>query len=418
MKFRWDKKYLYWGVTAFCVIACSLVFFWTVSQWSLVRGVIRRLNDILSPIIVGLIIAYILSPVQNFFERKIFLKLGHKMYPKREKSAKTYARIMSITTVVLILLALIASLMIFVLPQIYFSIQKLVLSIQENYNDAAAWLSEVFNRNSGAETWVTGLLTSAKDYFMNWVNTGLLPQMQKILINVSSGVMIFILSVFDFFIGIVISIYVMYRKEEFISGAKKLTYSIFSEKATANIISAMEHIHKTFGQYLVGKIINSVLMGLICATFMISFKMPYAALISVIIGVTDMIPFLGPYIGSIPSILLVLLEDPIKCAIFTAFVLVLHAFNGNIMEPRIIGTSTGMSGFWVLFAILLFGGLFGIPGMLCGVPVFALIFTSIGGWSKRRLIQKKLPVENSAYEVHGALSPKPSEAEESADPEK
>ncbi len=404
MKYRWDRKYLQWGVTAFCVIACSIIFYSVINQWSAVHRVIDRINDLLSPMIIGLIIAYILNPVLSFAENKLMIPLGKRIYPRDDKKARVFARSTGVALVVLLVLILFALIIVCVVPQLYFSVQRLVHKMQDYYNITLSWIYGFLNQSAGTETLFSSVLLRAKDYFINWVNTGLLPRLQEIVIGVSSGVLVLIRSIFDFFVGLVLSIYVMYRKEEFVAKFKKLAYSLMSKRVTDSLIRAVGHVHKTFGQYIVGKIINSVLMSLICAVFMVAFRMPYAALISVIIGVTDMIPFFGPYIGSIPCIMLVLLEDPFKCAIFTVFVLILHAFNGNIMEPKIIGTSTGMSGFWVLSSILFFGGLFGVLGMLCGVPVFAVIYSGIGTWSRHRLKEKNLPTDTADFEKQGPIS--------------
>ncbi len=404
MKYRWDKKYLQWGVTAFCVIACSIIFYSVINHWSAVHRVINRINDLLSPMVISLIIAYILNPVLTFMESSLLLPMARKVYPKDEGKARVFARAAGVALVVVFVLILFALIIVCVVPQLYLSVQRLVHKMQDYYNITLSWVYGLLNRSAGTETIFSSVLLKAKDYFINWVNTGLLPKLQEIVIGVSSGVLGVIKAIFDFFVGLVLSIYVMYRKEEFMAKAKKLAYSIMSKRATDSLIRAVGHIHKTFGQFIVGKIINSVLMSLICAVFMVAFRMPYAALVSVIIGVTDMIPFFGPYIGSIPCIMLVLLEDPFKCAIFTVFVLILHTFNGNIMEPKIIGTSTGMSGFWVLSSILFFGGLFGVLGMLCGVPVFAVIYSGIGTWSRHRLKEKNFPTETARFEEKGPIS--------------
>lgn len=405
MKYKWDKRYLHWGVTAFCVIACSILFYTIIANWSGAVGILHRINKILDPILIGIIIAYIFSPILNFFERSFLTDLGKVAYPNSERNARIFSRVIGIIIVLLILLALLTSVTIFLLPRLYYSLHRLVIRMQDYYNATAIWIAEVFNKNVRQENFYASTLLKAKDYFTNWVNDGILSKMQDIVVNVSTGVIGFLVSVFDFFVGIVISIYVMYRKEEFIGGVKKIVYSIFSEKATASLIRGAQHIHRTFGQFIVGKIIDSTMVGLACALFMTGFKMPYAALVSVIVGVTDMIPFFGPMMGAIPSIILIFLEDPFKCVVFTAFLLILHAFNGNIVEPRIIGESTGMSGFWILFSILFFGGIFGVLGMLIGVPIFAVIYTGVASWCRRRLEKKNLPLDTAAYEIRGPVEP-------------
>jgi len=405
LKFRWDKKYLYWGVTAFSVIACSILFYSVLAEWSSVLKILRKLNAILNPVILGIVLAYIFTPILNFFESSFLLKMGSKAFPGNERKAKTFSRVTGIIMVLLILLALLILFIAFVMPQIYYSLQKLVHKTQDYYNTIYIFLNELFNKDMGTESVLSGALFKTKEYITGWINTGLMPRAKDIIVNVSSGLLGALQSLFDLFVGVILSTYLLYRKEEFIARLKKLSYSALSKKLTDSLMNSIGHIHRTFGRYIVGKIINSVLMSLICAAFMIGFNMPYAALISLIIGVTDMIPFFGPYIGTIPCVLLVLLEDPVKAVILLAFLLILHSFNGSIMEPKIIGTSTGISGFWVLFAIFLFGGIFGVIGMLCGVPLFAVIYSAIGTWSTHRLKAKGFPTDTSKYEVQGPIAP-------------
>ncbi|NLL46538.1 MAG: AI-2E family transporter, partial [Clostridiales bacterium] len=370
MKFKWDRKYLYWGVTAFCVIALSLVFFWTVTQWGSARRIVNTMIDILNPIIIGLVIAYILTPVMTFFEKKLYSRLAKRLFPRNSRNAKIFTRIAGIVSVILLLIVTISTLLILALPQIYYSIQKLVFNMQSYYDTAVEWLEDIFRTDAMEETIFAGVLSGAVDYFINWVKTGLLPQLENIIANISTGVISAIRIIFDFVIGVMVSCYVLYRKEELTARIKKLTYSIMSEEHTRSFLKGVEHIHKTFGRFFVGKLIDSLIIGILCAVFMFTARMPYATLISVIIGVTNIIPFFGPYIGAVPSAFLILLESPLQCVIFVAFVIVLQTFDGNVLGPRIIGSSTGLSGFWVVFSILLFGGLFGFAGLLCGVPLF------------------------------------------------
>ena len=361
--------------------------------------------SILNPIIIGLIIAYILNPILNFLEKKLLLKIGRKLFPKNKMSAKNFSRAIGVLIVVVLLVSIIAMLMILVLPQLYLSIQKLVSNMQNYYNTAVNWLNGVFNNNADAGTLLASILSGVTTYFTNWVKTGLLPKMQNIIVSLSSGVIGFIKAVFGFFIGIIVSCYVLYRKEDLIARVKKFAYSLLSKEHTDSLIRVMGHLHKTFGQFLVGKIIDAVFVGIVCAAFMIICDMPYIALISVINAITNVIPFFGPYIGGIPSCLLILLENPLQAIIFGAFLIVLQLFDGNIVQPRIYGNTMGISGFWILFAIFLFGGMFGFAGLLFGVPLFAVIYSSLGAWSRKRLKKKEMPVDTTAYVMPGPVEP-------------
>lgn len=409
MKFKWDKKYLHWGVTAFCVIAGALLFQKALIEWSGVVKFLHRLNAILNPIIIGVIIAYILTPILNFFEKRFLIALGMKAFHGNGRKARMFSRVLGILIALILLLGLMILILVIAVPQIYTSLHRLVSKMTDYYNVSLGWLSETFNKSTGTEAILGAALLRVKDFITNWLNTGLLPWLQTILVNVSTGIVDVLLKIFDFFIGIIVSIYVLYRREEFVAKTKKLAYSLFSKGFTDSLVEAALHVHRTFGQYIVGKIIDAVIMTFICAVFMVVFKIPYAALVSAAIGLGAMIPFFGLYFGTIPSIFLILLEDPFKCAVFTVFILILHAFNGNIMEPKIIGTSTGVTGFWVIFSVFFFGGLFGVVGMLLGVPIFAVIYSSIGTWSERRLKNKNMPAETYVYKERGPVEQRKNE---------
>ncbi len=409
MKFKWDKTYLHWGVTAFCVIAGGLLFQKVLAEWSGVVKLLHKLNAILNPIIIGVIIAYILTPILNFLEKRFLITLGMKAFPGNERKAFIFSRVIGIIIALFLLIGLLVLILAIAVPQIYTSLHRLVSKMTDYYNISLGWLSETFNKSTGTEAILGGALLRVKDFITNWLNTGLLPWLQTILVNVSTGIVDVLLKIFDFFIGIIVSIYVLYRREEFVAKTKKLTYSIFSKSFTDSLVEAALHVHRTFGQYIVGKIIDAVIMTLLCALFMVALKIPYAALVSAAIGLGALIPFFGLYFGTIPSIFLILLEDPLKCAVFTVFIMILHAFNGNIMEPKIIGTSTGVTGFWVIFSVFFFGGIFGVVGMLIGVPVFAVLASAIDSWSVTRLKNKNMPAETSAYGERGPVEQKKNE---------
>ena len=158
------------------------------------------------------------------------------------------------------------------------------------------------------------------------------------------------------------------------------------------------YIHKVFGGFIIGKIVDSIIIGILCFLGLSVMNMPYTLLVSVIVGVTNVIPFFGPFIGAIPSALLILLVSPIQCLYFLIFILVLQQFDGNILGPKILGDTTGISSFWVLFSILLFGGLLGFVGMIVGVPIFAVFYRLLGDFINGLLEKKDLPVQTSQYD--------------------
>ena len=198
-------------------------------------------------------------------------------------------------------------------------------------------------------------------------------------------------------IGIIVSIYVMYGRETFSRQCKKIVYALFSPKRANLILHLGNKSNEIFGGFVIGKIIDSIIIGIICFVVLSIMKMPYTVLVSVIIGVTNVIPFFGPFIGAIPCSILILLNDPKMGIYFIIFILVLQQFDGNILGPKILGDSTGLSSFWVLFSILLFGGLFGFVGMILAVPVTAVIFDLIAKLQYYHLRKKGLSPDTRDY---------------------
>ena len=210
-------------------------------------------------------------------------------------------------------------------------------------------------------------------------------------------------ALWNFVIGFIISIYVLGSKERFAGQAKKIVYALFDRKAGNEIITNFRFIHSTFIGFIGGKIVDSIIIGVICFVCTSIIGTPYAILVSVIVGVTNVIPFFGPWIGGVPSALLVLMVDPIQALYFIILILVIQQFDGNILGPKILGDSTGLSGFWVIFAITIFGGLFGVLGMVVGVPIFAVFYAGVRASVNRMLCRKELPTDIHPYMTVGQI---------------
>ena len=201
----------------------------------------------------------------------------------------------------------------------------------------------------------------------------------------------------------------MADKEGFTAKAKMLTYAVFNTSHANFIIHSMRFTNKTFIGFFTGKILDSAIIGVLCYIGMSFLNMPYTLLISVIIGVTNVIPFFGPYLGAIPSIFLILLVDPMQAIYFAIFILILQQFDGNILGPKILGESTGLSSFLVIVAILIGGGIFGIPGMIIGVPVFAVLYAALEKLVHISLVYKKVPDQEQQYTNIDCLDPETNE---------
>lgn len=404
MKFRWDKKYLYWGITGFLILAAAILFYYLVFHTTKMLEIISSFFRICSPIIYGFILAYLLTPICSFFEHK-FLCPIYNFFHIDTKKTKTRRRIRTLAILLTIFLTIYILYIFFsiVLKEVIASIQSIYLQSPIYINNFKTWFEHTLSMDKSIESTVTNLITTYSDEFNNWLNGSLMPRLNIIIKEVSLSVLGVAKGLWNLIIGLIISIYVMASKETFAGQAKKIAYAILSEENANNIIGDFRYANKTFGSYISGKIIDSIIMGILCFIFMKILGLNYEILISVIIGVTNVIPFFGPFLGAIPSALLILMINPLNGLKFIILILILQQFDGNVLGPKILGDSTGLSGFWVIFAITLFGGLFGILGMVAGVPVFAVIYAAIRAIINSLLAKKKLPTETSAYLDVGSI---------------
>ena len=402
--FKWDKKYLYWGITAFCVIVCSISFFWLLNKWAAFTRVLGVILGALSPFIYGILIAYMLNKVMKIFEKHVFSKLARRLFRSNPVHARKASRIFSIVVTELLALGFIAGMLAIILPQIYYSITDLIAKSSQYISILVDWVERLFEGET-LEPIALEWLNTASKHLTNWLETDVLPHIDTLITSITGGVISIISTVINFFIGIVISVYILYNKEVFCAQAKKLLMSITKPRASSKIIGEMDFINDAFGDYIVGEIIDSLIVGIVNYIFMVIVGMPYAALVSIIMMLTNLIPIFGPFIGAIPSGLLILLEDPMMCLIFVIFTLVLQQLDGHVLKPRIHSTKSGISGFWIMFAILFFGGLFGLVGMVLGVPVTTVLYSIIRRLNNRRLREKGLPEDTRYYAVLDHVDP-------------
>ena len=402
---KWDKKYLYWGITAFCVVAAAIVFFMLLRYIDLLGNGISRLFAILSPFIWGLVITYLFNPLMKRAETGIFLPLTEKLYKKSKKSGKGMARALSVLLSEIVLLAIIAALIYLIIPQLYSSIETIVQNGDKYISDLSAWVQSTLADYPDVESYVMSALDSAGDSLIDWLRTTLLPELGSLVTNVTTGVVYAFKTIYNLIIGIIVSIYLLGNIEGFVAGSKRFMYSIFSVDTCQKIRNGLVFADKTFMGFITGKLLDSAIIGLICYIFCAVVEMPYALLVSVIVGVTNIIPFFGPFIGAIPSALIILLVSPVKCLVFIIFIFILQQIDGNFIGPKILGSTTGISGFWVMFSIILGAGLFGFWGMLLGVPVFVVIYTAVDNGVVKRLKRGGLPVDAAQYDKLEYIDP-------------
>ena len=262
---------------------------------------------------------------------------------------------------------------------------------------ASRWITQLLEDFPEIEQYVSQTLGQVNTSLMDWIQNTVLPKLGSLISNVTSGVYYAIMGVYNLVIGIIVSVYVLSNLEQFGASAKRILYSVFSVDMAKKILEGLEFTDRTFMGFINGKLLDSAIIGLICYIVCSILRMPYALLVSVIVGVTNIIPFFGPFIGAVPSSIIILLVNPVKCLIFIAFIILLQQLDGNIIGPKILGSSVGINGFWVMFSIILGAGLFGFWGMLLGVPVFVIIYAAITGSVTRKLKRSDLPWEAADY---------------------
>ena len=304
---------------------------------------------------------------------------------------------------ILFLLLVIFLLLYMMIPELIRSIQNMTVNLPAEFKEFEQWMESVFNEESQLTEWLKALgidLTEIGDYMETLLQKQILPQVKtylSYLASITTGVISALKMLFNFVIGLVIAVYLLIGKETFVGQGKKIVYAVLPSKYGNVVIHTMRITNQMFGGFVSGKILDSVIIGVICYVGLMILGMPYSLLVAVIVGVTNVIPFFGPFIGAVPSFILIALAEPVKGLYFLIFVLALQQVDGNIIGPKILGDSTGLSSFWVVFAILVGGGLFGFMGMLLGVPTFAVIYYLIREAVAYILRRRSLPEETRDY---------------------
>ena len=362
------KPYLYGMLAGFGAISLSILFFFLIYRFQGFGDAISKLTGILMPFIYGAVIAYLLKPVCNCVEDFLRRLLPEKM--------GTAANMLAVTISLLFGILVVYALIMMIVPQLITSVTTLYYTARNNLNDFMDWAShqEIIASNQKLLDFIETSYDNLQDTLDNLVRTKLVPSMQSLLSGAALGVMSFVTFLKNIIIGVIVSVYLLASRKKFGQQCKMILYSLIKPRWADIILEEILYADKMFGGFINGKILDSAIIGVLCYIACLIFKFPSALLVSVIIGVTNVIPFFGPFIGAIPATLLILIQNPIKALWFVLFVLVLQQVDGNIIGPKILGNTTGLSSFWVLFAILLFGGLWGFVGMIIGVPLFAVIY--------------------------------------------
>ena len=365
------KPYLYGMLAGFGAISLSIVFFFFIYRFKGFGDAVATLTSILMPFIYGGVIAYLLKPVCNTVEN--FLR---RLFPEKLHG---FANGLAVAVTILFGLLLVYALLMMIIPQLITSVTALYYTGRANMGKFVTWFNHLqfVADNETLMEYVNKAYAAISVDLDSWIKNTLMPSMQNIISGVGIGVLNVVTVFKNLIIGIIVAVYLLAARRKFVRQARLILYSIAKPRWADAIVTEVQYADKMFGGFINGKILDSAIIGLLCYLVCVIVKFPSALLVSVIIGVTNVIPFFGPFIGAVPATLLILIQNPIKALWFVLFILILQQLDGNIIGPKILGNTTGLSSFWVLFAILLFGGLWGFVGMIIGVPLFAVIYDVI-----------------------------------------
>ena len=395
-KLSMKNQYVRKGLLYFVVGVALILAYYVVNHFNAVAAGFGRLNDILMPFYIGIVMAYLLCPIYNGVTKLLYrVNKGRFRKPINDlRLARVFATIISLAVLLLVVVGGI----IMILPDLWDSIIGLLMGVPAAITRFINWLSDNLKSNPELMTFLEGKLDGISDTIMNWVQEKLVPGAEALINDLSVRVIGTVGIFIDFFVALVICVYILNSKEKFIAQGQKLILAVFKPERADQIFELGRLSNQTFGGFINGKILDSIIIGIICFIMMNILKLPMAILISVIVGLTNIIPFFGPFIGMVPSALILLIIEPVAALKFIIMVLVLQQIDGNIIGPKILGKTTKLASFWVMFAIIVGGGLFGFPGMILGVPFFAIVYTYISRAINRRLEEKKLETDTLLYE--------------------
>lgn len=422
MKVRMDDRQRGIAKTAVWIFSICLLIGIAVWRWSALMNLLGGVISVLTPVILGLVIAYLLNPLEVWIEKR----LGK--LTDRKKAHPRIRRGIAVALTLLILFLAIFGLVAAIVPELIRSVKNLLSNMPGYLTSMGAWFERHIAKLETNQPQVYSILKDA------WTNaqsalsdfTGqFAPKIDSIasggadfLSVLTSSAISIVNAVTNFFLGTIIAVYLLYNKEHYQAQARKFLYALFPEGRTHSFLRVGSHVSYTFMHFLSGKTLDSLIIGLLCFIGMTILRMPYITLISILVGVTNIIPFFGPFIGAIPSGLLILLSEPGKVIPFAIFILALQQFDGNILGPKILGDSLGLPMFWTLFAIVVGGGLFGFIGMVAFIPLFAALYTFLSDFLAARLNKKGLPSDTESYmtnKIHRAAKPEQQSAQSTPD---
>lgn len=374
------KRYLKIGITGAAILASGILCAFVLFKMPVIISVLKGITEILKPFLYGVVFAYLLAPLCNKIEEKLF-----QIFPKAKEKARRFICFIAIVISLCVAIAVIWLIIMMIIPQVWDSVMKIIQMVPQKLIVVNNWIEHMLENQPELQAYFEEFSSQAESHINSLLNVDTIQKVQSIINSLSVQLFGVLGVVKNIFLGLLISAYLLGSRKLFGAQAGLILHGVFSDKWAKIIEEEIRYTDKMFNGFLVGKIIDSAIIGLLCfaGTSIMGFEAP--AFISVIIGITNIIPFFGPFIGAIPCGLLLLLENPMHCLYFIIFIFVLQQLDGNVIGPKILGNTTGVSSFWVLFAILLFGGMWGVVGMVIGVPLFAVIYDII-----RKLVYRGL----------------------------
>lgn len=374
------KRYLKIGITGAAILASGILCAFVLFKMPVIISVLKGITEILKPFLYGVVFAYLLAPLCNKIEEKLF-----QIFPKAKTKARRFICFIAIVISLCVAIAVIWLIIMMIIPQVWDSVMKIIQMVPQKLIVVNNWIEHMLENQPELQAYFEEFSSQAESNIDSLLNVDTIQKVQSIINSLSVQLFGVLGVVKNIFLGLLISAYLLESRKLFGAQAGLILHGVFSDKWAKIIEEEIRYTDKMFNGFLVGKIIDSAIIGLLCfaGTSIMGFEAP--AFISVIIGITNIIPFFGPFIGAIPCGLLLLLENPMHCLYFIIFIFVLQQLDGNVIGPKILGNTTGVSSFWVLFAILLFGGMWGVVGMVIGVPLFAVIYDII-----RKLVYRGL----------------------------
>ena len=374
------KKYLKIGITGAAILASGILCAFVLFKMRIIIELLKGITGILKPFLYGAVIAYLLAPLCNKIEEKLF-----QTFPKANRKAKRFICFIAIVISLCVALAIVWMVIMLIIPQVWDSVMKIIDMVPQKITILNNWIEHMLENQPELQAYFEEFANQAESHINSLLNVDTIQKVQSIINSLSVQVFGVLGVLKNISLGFLISAYLLGSRKLFGAQAGLILHGVFPDKWAGIIEEEIRYTDKMFNGFLVGKIIDSAIIGLLCFAGLSFMGFEAPAFIGVIIGITNIIPFFGPFIGAIPCGLLLLLENPMHCLYFIIFIFILQQLDGNVIGPKILGNTTGVSSFWVLFSILLFGGMWGVVGMIIGVPLFAVIYDII-----RKLVYRGL----------------------------